>query len=109
MEKEKDFELRRYRPHIVVQIVVEGDFPEVGNKGFRGIFEYINGENRTKVPLKKTFKPPATSRKQPKNQESSGSFTLVDWGRWRIISPSIYGADKLWPKSFSRQASKRLC
>lgn len=51
IEKEKDFELRRYEPHIVAQTIVEGDFAEVGNKGFRRLFDYINGKNRKKVPI----------------------------------------------------------
>ena len=54
MEKEDDFEVRRYEPQIVAQTIVEGDFKDVGNKGFRRLFEYINGNNRKKAPIPMT-------------------------------------------------------
>lgn len=54
IEKEKDFELRRYELQIVAQTIVEGDFAEVGNQGFRRLFDYINGKNRKKVPIPMT-------------------------------------------------------
>ena len=54
IEKDKDFELRSYEPHIVAQTIVEGDFTEVGNQGFRRLFDYINGKNRKKVSIPMT-------------------------------------------------------
>jgi hypothetical protein len=54
IEKEKDFELRRYELQIVAQTIVEGDFAEVGNQGFRRLFDYINGKNRKKLPIPMT-------------------------------------------------------
>ncbi len=54
IEKEKDFELRQYEPQIVAQTIVEGDFTDAGSKGFRPLFEYINGNNRKKVSIPMT-------------------------------------------------------
>jgi hypothetical protein len=54
IEKEKDFELRRYETQVVAQTIVEGDFTDVGNKGFRPLFDYINGKNRKKAPIPMT-------------------------------------------------------
>jgi hypothetical protein len=54
IEKEKDFELRRYEPQIVAQTAVEGDFTDAGNTGFRRLFDYINGKNRKNVPIPMT-------------------------------------------------------
>lgn len=52
--KYKDFELRRYRPYIVAETVVTGDFPEAGNKAFRILFDYISGKNRIKEEIQMT-------------------------------------------------------
>jgi hypothetical protein len=52
--KYKDFELRRYRPYIVAETVVKGDFSEAGNKAFRILFDYISGKNRIKEEIQMT-------------------------------------------------------
>jgi hypothetical protein len=39
LEREGNFELRQYQPHIVAETLVEGDFQEVGNEGFRRLFD----------------------------------------------------------------------
>jgi len=96
IEKEKDFELRRYEPHIVAQTIVEGDFEEVGNKGFRRLFEYINGKNRKKISIPMTApvleeiaseKIPMTA---PVNQEREN-------GKWVIsfVMPPDYTLETL--------------
>jgi hypothetical protein len=96
IEKEKDFELRRYEPQIVAQTIVEGDFAEVGNRGFRRLFDYINGKNRKKVSIPMTApvfeeipseKIPMTA---PVNQEKEN-------GKWVIsfIMPPEYTLETL--------------
>lgn len=35
IERDGDYELRQYEPHIVAETLVEGDFETVGNEGFR--------------------------------------------------------------------------
>jgi hypothetical protein len=96
IEKENDFELRRYEPQIVAQNIVEGDFTDVGNSGFRRLFEYINGKNRKKVPIPMTApvleeiaseKIPMTA---PVNQEREN-------GKWVIsfVMPSDYTLETL--------------
>ena len=54
LEKQKDFELRQYVPHIVAETIVEGDFEQVGNEGFRRLFDYISGKNRKKQSISMT-------------------------------------------------------
>ena len=96
IEKEKDFELRRYEPQIVAQTIVEGDFTDVGNKGFRRLFDYINGKNRKKVSIPMTApvleeiaseKIPMTA---PVNQEREN-------GKWVIsfVMPPDYTIETL--------------
>jgi hypothetical protein len=40
------FELRKYKPYIVAETVVTGDFETAGNEAFRILAGYINGNNR---------------------------------------------------------------
>ena len=51
LEKDGNFELRQYAPCIVAETIVEGDFDEVGNEGFRRLFRYISGDNQKKLSI----------------------------------------------------------
>jgi len=96
LEREGDFELRQYQPHIVAETLVEGDFQEVGNEGFRRLFDYISGKNRKKqsIPMTAPVSQEAASEKipmtAPVNQER------VE-GKWRItfLLPSRYSMETL--------------
>jgi hypothetical protein len=91
LEREGDFELRQYQPHIVAETLVEGDFQEVGNEGFRRLYDYISGKNRKQqaIPMTAPLSQEATLEKipmtAPVNQEKEG-------GKWRItfLMPSQY-------------------
>ncbi len=45
IEQQGDFEIRSYPELIVAETIVDGDFKEVGNEGFRRLFGYISGGN----------------------------------------------------------------
>jgi hypothetical protein len=96
LESEGDFELRLYAPSIVAETVIEGDFEEVGNEGFRRLVAYINGNNRKKQSISMTA--PVTqeagsekiSMTAPVSQERAGSS-------WRVtfLMPSKYTMETL--------------
>lgn len=96
LEREGDFELRQYQPHIVAETLVEGDFQEVGNEGFRRLYDYISGKNRKQQAIRMTapVSQEATLEKipmtAPVNQEKVG-------GKWRItfLMPSQYTMETL--------------
>ena len=83
LESSGDFELRQYESSIVAETTVEGDFHEVGNEGFRRLFDYISGKNRKKqsIPMTAPVSQEASSEKipmtAPVNQEKVGDA-------WRI-------------------------
>ena len=83
LEKDGDFELRHYEPHIVAETYVEGGFSKVGNVAFRRLYGYISGNNRkkTEIPMTAPVTQEADSEKiamtAPVGQEQVG-------GRWRI-------------------------
>ena len=54
LEKEDSFELRKYEPYIVAETIVEGDFDDAGNEGFRRLFDYISGKNRKRQSISMT-------------------------------------------------------
>jgi effector-binding domain-containing protein len=102
LEKEDDYELREYEPHIVAETIVEGEFDEVGNEGFRRLYDYISGNNRKRqsVPMTAPVSQEATSEKiamtAPVNQERVRE-------KWRItfLMPSQYSMETL-PEPLNR-------
>ena len=98
LERDGDFELRQYQPQIVAETLVEGDFNEVGNEGFRRLFDYISGKNRKKqsIPMTAPVSQEAGSEKipmtAPVNQEKVGE-------KWRItfLLPSRYSMETILP------------
>ena len=96
VESEADFELRQYSPQIVAETIIEGEFDEVGNEGFRILVAYIKGNNRKSQSISMTtpVSQEALSEKipmtAPVTQERKG-------GKWRItfLMPSTYTLETL--------------
>lgn len=96
LEREGDFELRQYEPHIVAETLVEGNFEDVGNEGFRRLYDYISGKNRKQqtIPMTAPVSQEASSEKipmtKPVTQEQVG-------GTWRItfLMPFQYTQENL--------------
>jgi hypothetical protein len=109
IEKEGDFELRQYDPHIVAETFVEGDFDEVGNEGFRRLAGYIFGKNRKtqKISMTAPVSLESSSEKiamtAPVSQEPSD-------GTWRItfVMPSEYTLETLPEPLDSRVVLKEV-
>jgi hypothetical protein len=49
-----DVEIRRYPEHAIAEVVVDGDFDEAGNRGFRPLFGYIQGQIAMTAPVVQT-------------------------------------------------------
>jgi hypothetical protein len=96
LERQGDFELRQYEPQIVAETFVEGKFQDVGNEGFRRLYDYISGKNRKRegIPMTAPVSQEAASEKipmtAPVNQEKVS-------GKWRItfVMPSQYTLETL--------------
>ncbi len=96
LEKDGRFELRQYDTYIVAETTVEGNFKAVGNEGFRRLFNYISGSNRTKQeiamtsPVSQESNPEKIAMTAPVNQERIE-------GKWRIafVMPSKYTLETL--------------
>jgi len=96
IEKDGDFELRRYEPYLVAETLVEGDFREVGNEGFRRLFDYIQGKNRKgrEIPMTAPVTQEAASEKIPMTAPVGQERVA---GKWRItfVMPSSYTMETL--------------
>lgn len=47
-------EIRRYPEHTIAEVVVDGDFDDAGNRGFRPLFGYIQGQLAMTAPVVQT-------------------------------------------------------
>lgn len=96
LESESDFELRRYAPQVVAETLVEGDFDDVGNEGFRRLSGYIFGKNQRQQSVSMTApvsQEPVSQKiamTAPVNQEPVGDA-------WRItfVMPAEYKLEDL--------------
>jgi hypothetical protein len=96
LEQEGPFELRRIGPHVVAETLVDGDFDDVGNEGFRRLAAYIGGANRSRQEISMTapVSQAAASEKiamtAPVGQERAGD-------RYRItfLMPAKYTLETL--------------
>jgi hypothetical protein len=90
------FEIRQYQPRIVAETFVAGDFDEVGNVGFRRLFDYISGNNRSQVKIEMTS--PVTQEPQSEKIEMTAPVTQEKQaGRYRItfLMPSRFTMETL--------------
>ncbi len=102
-EKKGAIELRLYPPQIVAETAVEGDFTNVGNEGFRRLFNYISGNNRTRQSIAMTApvgQQPQSEKIQmtaPVGQQKSGETYLITF-----MMPSKYTMETLPEPNDSR-------
>jgi hypothetical protein len=86
-QRDGEFEIRDYAPHVVAETVVGGAFEQAGNEAFRRLFRYISGENRSrhKVTMTAPVTQAATGEKiamtapvgqQPSQDRWAVSFTM---------------------------------
>lgn len=47
-------EIRRYPEHTIAEVVVDGEFDDAGNRGFRPLFGYIQGQIAMTAPVVQT-------------------------------------------------------
>jgi hypothetical protein len=96
VEKEGNFELRRYEPYVVAETMVEGDFDTVGNQGFRRLFDYISGKNRKQQSISMTA--PVSQKAESEKISMTAPVNQVRVGeKYRItfVMPAKYTMETL--------------
>lgn len=94
--KEEAFELRDYQPHILAEIVVDGNIDDASSKAFGSLFGYISGKNksRNKVAMTAPVSQSPASEKipmtAPVGQQSAGKKWAVSF-----MMPASYTMETL--------------
>ena len=93
VKKDDSFEIRDYAPHVVAEIIVEGELENAGSKAFNSLFRYISGDNHTRNKVAMT----APVSQQPASQKINMTAPV---GQQRV--------DNKWAVSFMMPDSYTL-
>jgi len=90
------FELREYAPHILAEIIVDGDLVGAGSKAFRRLFRYISGDNRTRSKIAMTA-PVSQEQKGEKISMTAPVSQQRMKGKWAVsfMMPATYTLETL--------------
>ncbi len=93
---EEDFEVRAYQPHILAEIIVEGQFAGAGNKAFGRLFKYISGNNTSRQSIEMTS-PVAQEAQSEKIKMTSPVAQQQSDDKWAIsfMMPAASSMDTL--------------
>ncbi len=102
VKKEGDFEVRRYQPMIIAEVLVTGTLSEASNKGFRQIADFIFGNNED--PVKKQSEKIAMTAPVTMEADTSSKIAMTapvtmesSEGSWKMafVMPSKFTMDTL--------------
>lgn len=93
VKKDDSFEIRDYAPHVVAEIIVEGELENAGSKAFNSLFRYISGDNHSRNKVAMT----APVSQQPVSQKINMTAPV---GQQRV--------DNKWAVSFMMPDSYTL-
>jgi hypothetical protein len=102
IKKEEDFEVRRYQPMIIAEVLVTGTLSEASNKGFRQIADFIFGNNED--PVKKQSEKIAMTAPVTMEADTSSKIAMTapvtmegSSGAWKMafVMPSKFTMDTL--------------
>ncbi len=101
-KKDNDFEVRRYQPMIIAEVLVTGTLSEASNKGFRQIADFIFGNNED--PVKKQSEKIAMTAPVTMEADTSSKIAMTapvtmegTGGAWKMafVMPSKFTMDTL--------------
>ena len=81
--KEERFEVREYKPYIVAETIVDGDFEDAGDEAFGRLFKYISGNNKSRQNVEMTAPVGQVAESQKINMTSPVGQKQLE-GRWAV-------------------------
>lgn len=102
IKKEEDFEVRRYQPMIIAEVLVTGTLSEASNKGFRQVADFIFGNNED--PVKKQAEKIAMTAPVTIEADTSSKIAMTapvtlegSGGSWKLafVMPSKFTMETL--------------
>ncbi|WP_255535266.1 heme-binding protein [Polynucleobacter sp. AM-26B4] len=102
IKKEENFEVRRYQPMIIAEVLVAGALSEASNKGFRQIADFIFGNNED--PIKKQSEKIAMTAPVTMEADTSSKIAMTapvtmegSGGAWKMafVMPSKFTMETL--------------
>ena len=102
VKKEDDFEVRRYQPMIIAEVLVTGTLSEASNKGFRQVADFIFGNNED--PVKKQAEKIAMTAPVTIEADTSSKIAMTapvtlegSGGSWKLafVMPSKFTMETL--------------
>ena len=108
VQAQAPFEVRRYAPTLIAEVVVDGDMDEASSKGFRLIADYIFGNNQTpgsEQQSKIAMTAPVTVEPQSSKIAMTAPVTATRW-RVHFVMPSQYTLANI-PKPKNKAVSLR--
>jgi len=94
--KQGRFEVRAYAPQIVAEVLIDGTLEEAGDRAFRPLFRYIDGDNRGRAkiamtaPVAQEAAGEQIAMTAPVSQERAGDRWAV-----RFVMPAGYTLESL--------------
>lgn len=83
IKKEGDIEVRSYAPYLIAEIRIPStDMNEASNAGFKKLFQYISGNNRSKAGIEMTA--PVTTQRSESIAMTAPVTTMRDSAGYRI-------------------------
>jgi hypothetical protein len=84
LEQGDGFELRRYPPHLVAEVELDGSFEDVGNRAFGALFGYISGSNESRRSVSMTA-PVVQQASSPRKIAMTAPVVQTDGGRGGFV------------------------
>ena len=96
-QKDGDFELRRYAPYIVAEVVESGDQGQAVQAGFRELAGYIFGGNTSRAKIAMTAPVAQKPASETIAMTSPVAQAPAGDGRWTVqfMMPAAYTLDRL--------------
>ncbi len=97
-EKKAGYEVRRYSDYVVAETTVDGDYAASTSEGFRRLFGYISGNNKSRKAIAMTA--PVVSQNESLSEKIAMTTPVISAegkDRWSLafVMPSRYTLDTL--------------